>query len=868
MFPSRSRLAVGALFCLAMPATWAATNLPALKVDPRLLGLPALPGTSPDAGVPPSGAPAAAAAPQQGTATPAQPSPATGAAPAATPDATPGTQALPPPPPAVARPLAAETPTAEPAPRPETPAAAPLPTAPAAPEPAAAAPPQETPLPPLQLTDALPKKRPDSDEPTPAFVSAMAIQGHQDRELDAEGDVELRKLGLRVNADKVHYDAPTDELHAQGHVRLQSDSTVAKGPELQLNLESQTGHMDQPQYLLAAEHARGQADRAEFLGKGKMQLEDASYTTCAPGQDDWFIRAGKLQIDRTTQEGVARNAWVEFKGVPLLYTPWISFPLSAQRKSGLLAPSFGTTGNSGTEFSLPYYWNIAPNYDATITPRYMQKRGLQLGGEFRYLQPNYFGTLQAEMLPDDKVSHTNRNALNIQHQQNFGYGFTGSLNVQRVSDNNYYRDLSTLVAKTSQSVLPQEGVLNYANGGLNILGRIQRYQVLQDPLAPITEPYARRPQIALNYNRLNLFASDLRLAGDFTDFRGSNLVSGKRLVANPSISMPLTRSYGYLTPKIGVHYTRYSLDSATTGLPDATGTVRNYDTNATRTLPIYSMDGALVFERDSSLFGQTMVQTLEPRLYYLYVPYKDQSRLPNFDSGEADFNFAQIFSENRFTGSDRISDANQLTLALTSRYLEPATGRERLRAMIGQRINFSTPRVTLVAAAPQDRRSDFLASLGGLVAPGWRLDSAWEYNPNQQHTQRYNVAARYAPEPGKVANLSYRFNRNDLRQIDASAQWPLTFQWQALARWNYSIQDSRLLEGIAGVEYNKGCWALRMVLHRFATATQQTTNAFFIQLELSGASSIGSNPLSLLRQSIGGYTQPKPRLGEYDPEDF
>jgi LPS-assembly protein len=857
MFPSRSRLAVGALFCLASPATWAATSLPPLKVDPRLLGLPALPGAPPAMNAPPAVTPAPAepapaqppvpeAAPADGRA----PTPAPVAAPAHPPAARP----LPPPAAVAPRPLV-EQPATPPAPSP-APAAQEAPSA------------EETALSPLQLTQTLPTTRPRTDEPTPAFVSAMEIQGHAERELDAQGDVELRKLGLRVNADQVHYDARTDELHAQGNVRLQSDSTVAKGPDLQLNLATQTGHMDQPQYLLATEHGRGQASKAEFLGKDKMRLEGAAYTTCAPGQDDWFIRAGQLQLDRSTQEGVARNARVEFMGVPLLYTPWISFPLSRQRKSGLLAPSFGTTGNSGTEFSLPYYWNIAPNYDATITPRLMQKRGLQLGGEFRYLQPNYAGTLQLEMLSNDNVTHTDRSALFLQHQQNIGYGFSGTLNVQRVSDNDYFRDLSTLVTQTAQSVLPAEGVLNYANGGLNILGRVQRFQVLQDPLAPITEPYDRQPQIVLGYNKLDVLGSDLRLAGEYTDFRSGSLVSGKRLVVNPSISVPLTRSYGYLTPKIGVHYTRYSLDSTTLGLPDATGTFRTYATDATRTLPIYSLDGALVFERDASLFGQSMVQTLEPRLYYLYVPYKDQSQLPSFDSGEADFNFAQIFSENRFSGSDRISDANQLTLALTSRYLEPATGQERLRAMIGQRLSFSVPRVTLVAAAPRDRRSDFLASLGGLVAPGWSLDSAWEYNPNEAHTQRFNVGARYAPEPGKVANLSYRFNRNTLRQVDASTQWPLTAQWQGVARWNYSIQDRRLLEGLAGLEYNKGCWALRLVAHRFATATQQTTNAFFIQLQLTGLSSLGSNPLSLLRQSITGYSQGEPQLGEYNPDDF
>lgn len=833
MIASRSRLAVGVLFLCLAPAPYAATNLPPLKVDPRLLGLPALPAP-------------------EGTRPPVEPKP--------------------------REQLPAPLPEAQTRPAPEGPAPLPA-TGPAVslPTPTSAIPPEPPPVAPsaageapltLLPTETLPPRHDVVEAPLPIFVRALEIRGHQDQEVEAEGEVEVRKLGVTVTADRMRYDTPTGDLFAQGSVRVQTENALARGPELRLNLETKTGRMAQPTYMLAAEHARGSAEEAEFLGENRMRLKDASYTTCGPGQDDWFIRAGELYLDRTANEGVARHARVEFMDVPLLYTPWISFPLNRQRKSGLLAPSFGTTGKSGAELTLPYYWNIAPNYDATITPRFMQKRGLQLGGEFRYLEPRYAGTLQAEYLSNDRVRDTDRSLLSWQHQQQLGYGLAGMLNIQRVSDNDYFRDLSTLVTQTSQTLLPREGVLNFARGGLSLLGRVQRFQVLQDPASPIIAPYNRQPQISLAYNKLDWLGTDLRLFGEWAEFRSTGLVSGRRLVAYPSVSLPLARSFGHLTPRLGVHYTRYTLDETTTGLPDATGTVRPYQLDATRTLPIASLDGGLVFERQASLFGQAMLQTLEPRLYYLYVPYKDQSRLPSFDSAEADFNFAQIFSENRFSGQDRISDANQLTLALTSRYLEPATGQERLRLMLGQRLSFRVPQVTLVAAAPKDRRSDFLASLGGQLATGFSFDSAWEYNPNQRHTERYNVALRYAPQAGRVANLTYRFNRNDLRQVDASAQWPLAPQWQGVARWNYSLADRRLLEGIAGVEYNKGCWALRLVAHRFATATQQTTNAFFVQLELAGASHLGSNPLSLLRSSIPGFTPTELNPGTYSLEDY
>ncbi|MBT9613825.1 MAG: LPS-assembly protein LptD, partial [Burkholderiales bacterium] len=440
---------------------------------------------------------------------------------------------------------------------------------------------------------------------------------------------------------------------------------------------------------------------------------------------------------------------------------------------------------------------------------------------------------------------------------------------QKVSDNDYFRDLSSLVAVTSKTTLPREGALNYGNGPWSAGLKIQRYQILQDPNNPIVAPYERAPQFTAAYNKLNLLGwADTRAAAEYVTFDHSSKVRGKRFMLNPSISVPFTRAYGHLTPKLGLHYTQYNLDKQSTNLPDATGTTRTYDASATRALPIFSLDGGLSFERQANLFGQALTQTLEPRLYYLYVPYKDQSRMPIFDSGEPDFNFAQIFSENRFTGGDRISDANQATLALTSRFIESETGQERLRASVAQRYFFRAPRVALTSAAPTDKISDFLASIGGQITPAWSADAAWQYDPNTSHTERYNVGTRYNPAPGKLANLTYRFNRNTLRQVDLSGQWPVAPRWQVMGRWNYSIQDKKTLETLGGIEYLEGCWAVRVVAHRFQTATQKTTNALFLQLELSGLSSLGTNPLNTLKQNIGGFTQSKPQTEDLNLDDF
>lgn len=681
------------------------------------------------------------------------------------------------------------------------------------------------------------------DEPAPLFISADRLQGTRDQQLEAFGDVDMRKQGESLAADYLIYRQPQDEVFAKGNVRIEQNGSMAAGPEMRLKLEQSLGYMESPVYQFTDNNARGDAKRLLFEGKDKYRLRDARYTTCAAGTDDWFLHAADLEIDRTTQIGTAHHAYVDFKGVPLLYTPWMTFPLVAQRKSGFLAPSIGSTGNSGWELTTPYYWNIAPNRDATISPRFMLKRGVQLKNELRYLESNYVGQATLEVLPSDRITHSTRHFLALQHQQNLGSGWTGTLDLQRASDDNYFRDLSTRVASTSQAFLPREGTLSYAQGPWNFSARVQGYQTLQDPLAPVTPPYSRRPQLLLNANQPNVYGTDLTLASEFVDFSHPTLLNGRRFMLYPSASLPLRQTYGYVIPKIGLHITRYALgEGAST--PDIT-----------RTVPIFSADSGLYFERDWKLNDAQFLQTLEPRLYYVYVPTREQSQIPVFDSGEAGLNFAQMFSENQFTGPDRISDANQVTAALTSRLVDPNSGVERLRAAVGQRFYFKEQEVTLYAPARTRNFSDMLFSLGGPITPAWQLDTLIQYDPAKNTPENGSVSARYLPAPGKVLNLSFRYTRDALKQIDVSGQWPLYGRWVGMARYNYSLLDSKVLEALAGLEYNGGCWASRAVIHQFTTATAEVTNAFFLQLELNGVSQIGPNPLDILKQNIVGYTK-------------
>ncbi len=705
----------------------------------------------------------------------------------------------------------------------------------------------------LKLQPSLIRIPPDNKDTVPLFVDADRVQGHQDLEIEAEGTVRLRRRGQAIHADWLRYDRPEDEVNAQGNVRLEQRGDVLEGTKMRLHLGASQGAIEKPKYQVQvnATHGRGEGERLVLEGHNKYRVLGASYTSCDVGADDWFVRAGELEIDKDRQIGTARNASVVFLGQPILYAPYLSFSLDRQRKSGFLAPTFGTTGNSGYEFSIPYYWNIAPNRDATITPRTMSKRGVMLSNEFRYLDSRYAGEARYEVIPTDRVKdNADRFALNLRHDQRWDNGWNGNLNIQKVSDDKYFTDLSTQIAATSQSVLPRQGSLanngTWWNGGTwGVSTLVQRWQTLQtDPLNPLVPPY-NRSQVALSAAKQNAGYADLEFFSSAVDFTHPLLTNGKRVVAYPSVSVPLQTAFAYLTPKVGMHVTHYDLNPSTAAA-----------SNPNRAVPIFSAESGMVFERNTAWYDQKLLQTLEPKINYVYIPTRAQNQLPNFDSAVQDINFATLYSENQFSGNDRINDANQVTMGVTSRLLHQDTGVERLRVGLAQRYYFKSQEVTLPGVpARASTSSDLLAALSGTVAPHWTADAGWQYNTDFSQTQKLSSAVRYQPDSGKVVNLSYRFTHDALRQVDLSSQWPLTGRLSGVARWNYSIQDSRMIEGLAGLEYNGGCWAFRVVGHHFATATQNQVSSIFMQLELNGVSKIGSNPVELLRRNIAGYSR-------------
>jgi LPS-assembly protein len=716
---------------------------------------------------------------------------------------------------------------------------------------------------------------PSLKEDVPLFIDADRLQGRQQGDIEAEGSVRLRRRGYAAHADWLRYEQPTQEINAEGSVRMEIGADVLEGPRLRFNLGTERGEMDRPSYTLhqapvvAGERqvfreadARGTAERLLFEGPGQYRAERTEYTTCSPGNESWYVRARALAIDRDRDVGVARDASIEFMGTTIFYSPYLSFSLHQERKTGFLTPHYGSSSSTGAELTVPFYINIAPDRDATIAPRIMTRRGVLVNGEFRYLEPTYRGESHVEVLPnDDARGGEQRWAYQVRHAQSLPSGWDGALRWQRVSDDNYFTDLGTKISQTSQVQLPSDltvgRVAGWGNAGSYSLDAVvQLWQTLQvDPLTPVTPPYNRLPQISLAAAHQDLLRTEVDFFGQYSAFDHPTLVSGQRALVYPSLSLPFQAPYAYFTPKAGVTLTRYLIDQNTSGY-----------VSDDRTVPIFSADSGMTFERPTTLWGTSYFQTLEPRLFYLYVPFRDQSLIPVFDSAQQDINFTTIYAENQFSGWDRINDANQITLGVSSRLIASDTGAQLLRVGVAQRYHFEPQRVTLPGVpARSGDTSDLLAALVGSVAQHWTVDAGLQYETATSQMQRFNIGTRYLPRQGQVLNLSYRETRDVLQQSDISAQWPMGKGWTALGRWNYSFLDHRTLEGLLGAEYNGDCWVLRLVAHRFVTTTQESQMSYFVQLELNGVSRIGSNPMEALRRNIGGYVHTDPRAR--GPED-
>jgi LPS-assembly protein len=736
----------------------------------------------------------------------------------------------------------------------------------------------------LQLSPTLSApSRGEAARHLPIVLQANELRGRPDLETVAEGNAEFRRGGMVIRADRLGYENSDDLATARGNVRVSRDGNIYSGPELQLHVQRFEGFFLQPTYFFSRTGAGGSAQRIDFLDDQRAVATGATYTSCptdGSGDPAWLLSTSKVKMDFEANEGIAEHAVLRFMGVPILGAPVLSFPLTDARKSGWLPPNiYPLDSKSGFVMSMPYYWNIAPNRDATLTPGFATKRGVSLGTEFRYLEPHYNGNLNLDLMPHDKLTGKSRYAFSLSHDAALIANTNLAVRVLHVSDDDYWKDFPRNLNTLTPRLLLSDVQASRPLGEWTTYTRLMQWQVLQNSDAPISSaPYQRAPQIgARTLQRLG-GGLELGFEGEFNRFANPlgtleadrSRPTGLRAHTLASIARPWVTPGWSLTPKLLLNAAAYSLDQP---MSDGRRT-------ASRVIPTLSVDSAWVFERDTRWFGRDVRQTLEPRLLYVNTPFRDQTLLPNFDSAGKDFNFETIYTENAFSGVDRVSDAHQLTAGVTTRLLDPDTGAEAVRLGVVQRVLFRDQRITPEGTPFTQRFSDILLLGSSNLIPKWHLDGTVQYNPDTRRAVRSIVSARYSPGPFRTINATYRLARGLSEQVELGWQWPLygplppgvddspapakelkvtggggncKGTMYAVGRVNYSTRDSRVTDAVVGIEYDAGCWIGRLVAERLSTGRSEATTRLLWQLELVGLSRLGSNPLQVLKDNIPGY---------------
>ncbi len=704
------------------------------------------------------------------------------------------------------------------------------------------------------------------------YLSGDSLSGHTNAETELQGNAQLRKSDTVISADHLRYEQSTDRLRASGNVVIEGQDRVYTGSYLDFDVGRFEGFFTEITYSLGAEKGHGEALRADFADSKHMTAKQGTYTTCRrqPGPQwvpEWVLTAAQLEIDNEREIGIAQGAYLEFQGVPIFPVPPFSFPITEKRKSGFLPPLFGLDTASGVTLSTPYYLNIAPNYDLTVTPNFMTTRGVNTEGQVRYLEPSYAGDFKFSYMPNDRLRDSDRWGIGLVHAGQLPSpvgNIAISANINRVSDNDYWSDFSASPILTSGAplggtprTLPTDISASWGRGDLSSMLKIQKWQGLQ-----VTAPYDRIPQWTLRYAQANVFGLDWSVDTDLTRFEGDSLAmrqpNAQRAFSIAQFSYPFIWPALYITPKVQTHLAAYQFDS-----------VVNNKQSANSVVSTFSIDSSLVFERDAEFFGVKYLQTLEPRAFYVYTPYVDQSFLPNYDTATTDLNLTSVFTENAFVGHDKISDNNLITLGLTTRFLNPDSGAQIASFGVAQRWRFDEQKVTLLPGQPSSSTglSDIL--LGSRVNFGnqWVLDASAQYNIQTDAAVRSVIGGRYHPGNFQTINLSYLLQRNASEQVDLSWQWPLDRLWgwadrktdsdagryYGLGRLSYSLRDAKLVDSLLGLEYDAGCWISRVVLTQTVLTPQTSNTKLMLQLEFVGFTRLGIDPFKSLTDGIARY---------------
>ena len=716
----------------------------------------------------------------------------------------------------------------------------------------------------------------------PMTLEADEVRGRPDLDFVAEGKVLLQRGRLKLATDRLEYDNVTDRAVARGHVRIDTaDGNWFAGPELSLVLGTFEGWFTQPEYFFARTQAGGRAERIDFIDAQRAQLRRADYTSCTRDGDGvpaWLMSTERVKLDFEANEGVAEGAVLRFLGVPILGAPVLSFPLTDERRSGWLPPTINLDSKSGLEVAVPWYWNIAPQRDATFTPTVYSRRGLGLLTEARYLEPRHSGEAQWHVLPDDRVFNETRHAIQWKQRGSVlgNAGGDGAWRWRhdgiRVGDDAYWKDFGRDIRSFTPRLLPLSGEAerdwHLGAFATTTYARVRYWQVLQDadPLALISAPYHRAPQLGWRgTGRAWEAGPEVAFEAEFNRFQLTRddpgtppRPDGQRVHLLADVQQTWRSPWWWLTPRAGLNLAHYRTDT-----PMSDGR-----TSASRAVPTFSLDGGLHFERAAQWGSRALVQTLEPRVLYVNTPFRAQATLPLFDTAPKDFNVISVFSDNAFSGVDRVTDAHQITAGVTTRLIDAASGAEALRLGLAQRYLLRTQRITPDGVPLEQRFSDLLAVGTVNLSSKWTFDAATQYSPESDRVTRSVLSARYQPGPFRTLSAAYRLTRGASEQLDVGWQWPLYARPRGagasgrdcrgtlygVGRINYSLKDSRITDSLAGLEYDAGCWIGRVVAERVSTGRTEATTRLMLQLELVGLSRLGSNPLSALKDNIPGYT--------------
>ena len=674
-------------------------------------------------------------------------------------------------------------------------------------------------------------------------VEADSVDSVRRERIEARGNVQLFTGDRRLDSDWIDFYTETRRVETRGRSQIFDGDLLVEAGDSWYQVDSGEGEFSDVRYWLRSRDARGGADRAAQLEPGKIELSEARYTTCPENNESWWLSGSDIRLDQESGRGDARNVTLRFKDVPVFYTPYIQFPIDDRRMSGILMPTAAVTNRHGVELAVPWYWNIAPSFDATLTPRLMEDRGVMLETEWRYLRPRHDGTLDLRYLPDDREFGDDRYLIAWRQKARPIANLRTDIDINDVSDTEYFRDFGADVFSASTAFATRRATAAYDWTNWRLRGQVEDFKSLDPNLPDQSKPYQRMPQLVLTGSQSPYPGLDLDLTSELVRFDRKDSLTATRFDVYPKAGFRWEKEGYYIEPKAGLRFTGYSLDNVEPGA----------ETSLTRTVPDFSLDGGMFFER---WLDRGMIQTLEPRIFYGYIPFRDQDALPLFDTSERSFRPDSLFNIQRFVGPDRVGDTHQITTALTSRLIDPLSGSERLKLTAGQIYYFDERKVR--RNPNQDPlpsgRSELVLGAEAEFGQGWEIDSALQYDPDESEISRGDIALSFRPNEKALFNLGYRYQQDRIEQTDVSALWPLSRRISAIGRWNYDVSEGQDLEFLAGLEYRSCCYGMRVAVRRYLlNSNGDYDNGVFFQITFRGLSQIDTGLEELLRNGIAGY---------------